>query len=116
MDTVKPEDRADHWLQRQALWRRTAFFGLTFLTAFAAGFLMLDILRANGLGPLELTGLIVFVVLFVWISGAFWTAIAGFAVRLAGHDPAALHPDTDSARELIGRTAVVTPIYNEDTS
>ena len=33
----------------QALWRRPLFFGLTFLTAFGGGLLMLDILRANGL-------------------------------------------------------------------
>ncbi len=115
MDALTMDDH-ERWLRRQAAWRRAAFFGLTFMTAFAGGFLMLDILRANGLGPLELTGLIVFVLLFVWISGAFWTAIAGFAVRMVGHDPAALHPGGDSGRELKGRTAVVTPIYNEDTA
>lgn len=115
MDTVNEADRGERMLGYQALWRRTAFFSLTFLTAFSAGFLMLDILRANGLGPLELTGLITFVVLFIWISGAFWTAIAGFAMRLIGHDPAALHPEGDPQRALKGRAAVVLPIYNEDT-
>src|SRR5665213_3678273 len=87
MDTMKPSSRGERWLQYQALWRRTAFFGLTFLTAFSGGFLMFDILRANGLGPLEVTGLIMFVLLFIWISGAFWTAVAGFVVRLVGNDP-----------------------------
>ena len=48
-----------------------------------------------------------FVVLFIWMSGAFWTAIAGFAVRLAGRDPAALHPEDDPLRPLKGRTAIV---------
>ena len=95
MDTVNQTDRGERMLRFQALWRRAAFFSLTFLTAITAGFLMLDILRANGFGPLELTGLITFVVLFIWISGAFWTGIAGFAVRLVGHDPAALHPEGD---------------------
>src|SRR5665213_1154748 len=115
MDTMKPSSRGERWLQYQALWRRTAFFGLTFLTAFSGGFLMFDILRANGFGPLEVTGLIMFVLLFIWISGAFWTAVAGFVVRLAGNDPAALHAETDPLRPLKGRTAVVTPICNEDT-
>jgi membrane glycosyltransferase len=77
---------------------------------------MFDILRANGMGPLEVSGLVLFVVLFIWISGAFWTAVAGFVVRLIGHDPAALHPDADPLRPLQGRTAVVMPIYNEDTA
>jgi len=116
MDTLNPPARGERWLERQALWRRTAFFGLTLLTASTGGFLMLDILRANGLGPLEMTGLITFVVLFIWISGAFWTAVAGFAVRLFGRDPAVLPPESDPTRELQGRTAVVLPICNEQTA
>jgi membrane glycosyltransferase len=115
MDTLKDTGPTERWLRTQAHWRRAAFFTLTFLTAFAGGFLMLDILRTNGFGPLELTGLALFVVLFIWMSGAFWTAIAGFAVRLAGRDPAALHPEDDPLRPLKGRTAIVSPIYNEDT-
>jgi membrane glycosyltransferase len=115
MDTVKNSGPTERWLLRQAHWRRAAFFTLTFVTAFAGGFLMLDILRTNGFGPLELTGLALFVVLFIWMSGAFWTAVAGFAVRLVGRDPAALHPDGDPLRPLKGRTAIVSPIYNEDT-
>jgi membrane glycosyltransferase len=98
------------------LWRRIAFFGLTLLTACTGGFLMFDILRANGMGPLEVSGLVLFIVLFIWISGAFWTAVAGFVVRLIGHDPAALHPDVDPLRPLQGRTAVVMPICNEETA
>lgn len=105
----------ERWLRFQTLWRRTAFFALTFITALTGGFLMLDILRANGLGPLELTGLITFIALFIWIAGAFWTAIAGFFVRLHGSDPAALRPEGDPQRPLRGRTAIVLPIYNEDT-
>jgi membrane glycosyltransferase len=115
MDAVTPAEERERYVRLQALWRRAAFFSLTFLTAFAGGFLMLDILRANGLGPLELIGLITFVALFIWISGAFWTAIAGYFVHLVGHDPAALHPQGDPNRALRGRTAVVLPIYNEDT-
>ena len=102
MDTLKPASRSERWLWYQALWRRTAFFSLTLMTACAGGFLMLDILRANGLGPLELTGLIMFVLLFIWISGAFWTAVAGFTIRLIGNDPAALHPESDPLRPLQG--------------
>jgi membrane glycosyltransferase len=98
------------------LWRRTLFFGLTFVTALTGGFLMLDVLRANGLSGLQILGLIMFTALFAWISGAFWTAVAGFIIRLVGRDPAVLHPSQTTHRCLRSRTAIVTPIYNEDTA
>src|SRR5581483_10469672 len=56
-----------------------------------------------------------FFVLFTWITGAFYTAIAGFVVRLVGRDKAVLHQREVAGRVLRGRTAVVMPIYNEDT-
>lgn len=109
-------DRAPQGHSAPALWRRTLFFGLTFITALTGGFLMLDVLRANGLSGLQIAGLIMFTALFAWISGAFWTAVAGFVVRLRGRDPAVLHPGESAHRCLRSRIAVVTPIYNEDTA
>src|SRR5947209_2482508 len=53
--------------------------------------------------------------LFTWIAGAFWTALAGFFVRLIGRDPAVLHPQQVAGRPLRSRTAIVMPIHNEDT-
>jgi membrane glycosyltransferase len=116
MDTLSMTATTRRALRWRALWRRLAFFGLTLLTAAAAGFLMLDILKANGLSPLEALSFLIFVVLFTWISGAFWTAVAGFIVRLLGRDPAVLAPPVPSGRPLAGRTAIITPIYNEDTA
>ena len=116
MDTVKQTPRTDRWLQYQAIWRRSLFFGLTFASAFAGSFLMLDILKANGVSLLEWLALLMFFVLFTWISGAFWTAIAGFFVRLAGHDPAQLYPQQAASHVLQARTAIVIPIYNEDAA
>ena len=101
-------------LRQQALWRRAVFFGLTFLTALAATLLMLDILKVNGQTLLNALALPLFFVLFTWISGAFWTAVAGFIVRLVGHDPAVLQPRLAS-QPLRGKTAIVVPIHNEDT-
>jgi len=54
-------------------------------------------------------------VLFTWITGAFWTAVAGFFVQLIGRDPAVIHSSEVDGRQLAARTAVVMPIYNEDT-
>ncbi|HXA92751.1 MAG TPA: glucans biosynthesis glucosyltransferase MdoH [Steroidobacteraceae bacterium] len=103
-------------LKRRARLRRAAFFGLTFLTSGLASFLMLDILRANGLSVLERIGLVLFFFLFTWIAGAFWTAVAGFIIRLVGRDPVVIHPDEVRDVALRSRIALVMPVYNEDTS
>jgi membrane glycosyltransferase len=112
--TIRPTTPQDRWLSFQALWRRLLFFGLTFLSALAGGFLMLDILRANRVTPLLWLSLLMFVALFTWISGAFWTAVAGFFVRFIGRDPAVMRPEQVASHVLQGRTAIVIPIYNED--
>jgi membrane glycosyltransferase len=107
---------SDHSLRRQARWRRLLFFGPTFLTALAAGVLMFDILKVNGQTALNCLALPLFVVLFGWISGAFWAAVIGFVVRLRSGDPAVLQQRPAPAQPLRGRSAIVTPIYNEDTA
>ncbi|HLK71808.1 MAG TPA: glucans biosynthesis glucosyltransferase MdoH, partial [Steroidobacteraceae bacterium] len=103
------------YLRRQALWRRCLFFGLTLLSALTGGMLMLDIVRAAGLTSLQISGLVMFTALFTWIAGAFWTAVAGFIVRLRGGDPAVLAATRSEHSPLHSRTAIVAPIYNEDT-
>src|SRR5262249_20830334 len=101
-------------LRRVARRRRVLFFSLTFLTAFFLSGLMWDILRANGFTPLEKTGLALFFILITWITGAFWTALIGFVIRLRGRDMAVIHADEVDGHTLTSRTAVVMPIYNED--
>ena len=75
-----------------AIARRRAllFFGLTLTSSVLASLLMLDILRANSLTVLEAMSLVLFFGLFTWIAGAFWTAIAGFIIRLKGGDRAVM--------------------------
>jgi len=94
--------------------RRTLFFGLTFLTSAAATALLLNVLEANGVSGIEVVGVVLFFALFTWIAGALWTAIAGFAMRLAGRDPLGIDVQELAGRALRTRTAVVMPIYNED--
>jgi membrane glycosyltransferase len=102
-------------LRRVARRRRALFFGLTFLTSTFLTGLMWDILRANGFTGLEKAGLVLFFILITWITGAFWTAAIGFTILLRGRDKAVIHSDEMADHELVGRTAVVMPIYNEDT-
>ena len=116
IDAVSVHRLSERSLRHQARWRRSLFFGLIFVTALVAGLLMLDILKTNGQTVLNCVALPLFVVLFTWISGAFWAAVIGFVVRLAGRDPAVLQPQRAAPQPLRGRTAIVTPIYNEDTA
>ena len=105
---------SDRRLKARARRRRTLFFGLTFLTSGLASALMWDILRANGLTPFEGASLALFFVLFTWISGAFWTAIAGFVIRLAGHDRGVISAVEARSLKVRNRVALVMPVYNED--
>src|SRR5215472_15501074 len=88
--------------------------GRTLLTSAAATGLLLDVLEANGVTAIEVVGLVLFFALFTWIAGALWTAIAGFAMRLAGRDPMGIDPQKLAGRPLTTRAALVMPIYNED--
>ena len=97
--------------------RRWLFLGLTAGTTGAGGWLMLGILGAGGVSPLELLILFLFLPTFGWISVPFWNAAIGFVLDLAGRDPLTLAPARKSGEEAPGirsRTALVMPARNED--
>jgi membrane glycosyltransferase len=94
--------------------RRLLFFGVTFISSILASLLMLDILRANSLTVLEAMSLVLFFGLFTWIAGAFWTAIAGFIIRLKGGDAGVLQAHDADGLVIHSRIALVMPVYNED--
>jgi membrane glycosyltransferase len=104
----------DRHLHHVAIRRRVLFFGFTFLSSILATFLMLDILNANGLTLAEHLALPLFFILFTWIAGAFWTAIAGFCIRLFWRDPMVPHPEDVEGKPVQGRTALILCTYNED--
>jgi membrane glycosyltransferase len=112
MDPVNGVPATSSW--RVAL-RRVMFFGLTVLTSGAATALLVYVLNANGVSSVEAVGLALFFALFTWISGALWTAIAGFFVHIAGRDREGIDLAALEGRALHIRTAIVMPIYNEDT-
>ena len=112
MDAVSRLGSRIRWRGRL---RRAAFFGLTLLTSAGASALLVDILEANGaLSGIEVCGLVLFFGLFTWITGSFWTAVAGFVVRLAGGDPGGVDSAELAGRALQTRTALAVPVYNED--
>ena len=107
--------------------RRWAFLGLVIATTAAGGAMMLRIVGDGGLTLLEAVILGLFVPTFAWIVVPFWTALAGFALRIAKRHPITLEriagehdrPERDGGRRPLrpaprGRTALAVPVYNED--
>jgi membrane glycosyltransferase len=90
---------------------------LSGLTAAAGAVLFAEILGVDGWGPLDGLLLLLFFVLYLWISLGFWTATFGFvcdliqpkapAVTAARHVP-------DGTEASLPKTAILMPIHNED--
>lgn len=94
--------------------RRTTLLLLVVAQTWLATAYMTGVLPYQGRQPLEVAMLVLFAILFAWISAGFWTAMAGFALLLRGGDRHAIagtaskSPIDDGAR-----TAIVMPICNE---
>lgn len=89
-------------------------------TVAAGVWLMFDILRQNGTTILEAAILLLFFITFSWIVIAFWSGAIGFVLQMLRIDPLSLRRrrpvDTQHLGPLSSRTAVVMPVYNEDTA
>jgi membrane glycosyltransferase len=108
--------------RRARTWRRAARVRRLFLSVAAIGqtgvatYYFSQVLPYHGATVVELGLLVLFALLFVWISVGFWVAVTGFMLRLRGGDRLSLlhrHPDEELARVPLARTAVVMPIYHE---
>jgi membrane glycosyltransferase len=98
--------------------RRVVFFSLILTTTLVAMGLLISVYQTDGISPLELVLLFLYVILFLWICASFWTAFLGFLVCLSGRDRHAISttargPSLPAAADVF-RTAIVMPIYNED--
>ena len=99
-------------------WRLFLYLLLSCLLTAAGVYLMFDVLRANELTLLEGCLLVLFSLNFAWIAFAFWNAIIGFLLCLSRRDPISLKKQLDipaDTHPIRVRTAVVMPVYNEDT-
>lgn len=114
-----PHDHTRHAVTLPGMaWRRALFLLLLLATTLLGAQLMADILLPNGLTVLEGFILALFVVTFAWIAQAFWNAVMGFVIQLLRLDPLSLRrlPDRSARTDAIAaRTAVIMPVYNEDT-
>ena len=114
---VKPDspDSLGSW-HRVALLRRLVLFGLTILQTIVATYYMTAVLPYHGRHILELAILVLYVILFGWVSMGFWTAMMGFLVLLARGDRYAISGSAaeDAPIDASARTAILMPICNEN--
>ncbi|WP_257325400.1 glucans biosynthesis glucosyltransferase MdoH [Pseudoalteromonas rhizosphaerae] len=99
---------------------RVWLFSLLVLAISAYGmWIMFDILNSNGMTPLEYALLALFSITFTWIVTAFCSGCMGFILQLFRIDPLTLTRqkaiEIDQQALSKTKTAVVMPIYNEDT-
>lgn len=98
--------------------RRYAYVILSLTTAISGVYIMFDILRANDLTALEAVILVLFGISFTWLSLAFWSGLFGFVLQMLRIDPLTLKSTKGMLEDqspITTRTAVVMPVYNEDT-
>ena len=97
--------------------RRTVFFVLVAITTLLAMGLLVSVFHTDGLSPIELILLLLYAILFAWICISFWSALLGFWVMLTGRDHWAIsrQPGTPPDPAAPPRTALLMPIYNEDS-
>lgn len=96
--------------------RRAALLILVVIGAIAGTNTMLDVLPQHGQSWAEQGLLLLFGVLFAWISAGFWTGLMGAYVMLRGRDGNAITHTLDDAPATIAdgaRTAIIMPICNE---
>src|SRR5258706_656494 len=79
---------------------------------------MASVLPYQGRQLVEIAILILFAILFGWISAGFWTAMTGLLVLWFGGDRHAISATAPSDAPIgdVVRTAIVMPIYNENVA
>jgi membrane glycosyltransferase len=114
---ARPRHPGSRW-RRQASHRRIVLVALILAQTLVATDYMAQVLPYHGREPLEVALLVLFGILFAWISAGFWTAVAGFWLLARGRDRYAISRhmigDAPAAISADARTAVVMPICNED--
>ncbi len=103
--------------ERTARIRRIFVLGLITVTALLASAHMADVLPLRGSTRLELAIVVVFAILFAWISIGFWEALAGLFTLLRRYDRFLVTPGKEEEVTLEGvvvPTAILMPIANEE--
>lgn len=114
---LRPPDHTTgrmHFVPTPTTARRILIFGSTLILTVAGCYEMYQVLKVGGITTLEGGVLVLFVMLFAWISLSFTSAVAGFfALLFAKRDTLGIEPD-NSLPSVHARTAMLLPTYNED--
>ena len=94
-------------------WRRLLVIGGAVALSATGTYQMYRVLGLNGLTPLAVFMLLLFLALFAWIALSFTSALAGFASLLRGGGNDLIAPDLAIPTT---RTALLMPTYNESPS
>lgn len=110
-------DPRGYW-HRSATVRRIALSGLVLAQTWIATDFMASVLPYQGRQVLEIAILVLFAILFGWISAGFWTAMAGFLLQCFRGDRYMISRTAaaDAPLDPAARTAIIMPIYNEDVA
>jgi len=116
-DLPDAPDPRGYW-QGSGNLRRVVLLALMLLQTGLATYFMSDVLPYHGTKPLEMLILVLFAILFCWVSAGFWTAMAGFLVLMRGDDPYLISHEVAGPKSIApeARTAIVMPICNEDVA
>src|SRR3954468_2104904 len=112
---VDSPDPRGRW-HRSASIRRSVLGVLMLAQTIVATDFMTAVLPYHGTQPLEIGLLVLFAILFAWVSSGFWTALMGFVVQLFGGDRYVISRTAAPGAPIDAkaRTAIVMPICNED--
>jgi membrane glycosyltransferase len=94
--------------------RRWAVALVTLGTSLLGFWLMLDVVGIGGWTPLKMAEMGLFALLFTSLSFGFTQAFLGFLVLAERREPLKITNTLDNS-VLLAATAVVMPVYNEDT-
>ena len=117
-EEAPPPDSAPQGWQAAGTMRRLVLLALIFTQVYFSTTAMMAVLPYHGQRVLEVAILILFAMLSGWVAIGFWTAIAGFALKLAGGDRYAISAGAaaDAAIGEGARTAVIMPICDENVA
>jgi membrane glycosyltransferase len=93
--------------------RRWLYLFLVLASTVAAVTEMAGVFQVDGFSTREIIILVLFAILFAWISSSFWLTVFGAFARFTRTELLALTP---AAGPSAARTAILMPIYNEDVA
>lgn len=99
-------------------WRRSVLLILVICQTYLASYYMTAVLPHHGRTFPEIIELVLYALLFGWISAGFWTAIMGFFTLLRGHDRFSISATAaiDQPVAPSSRTAILMPVCNENVT